>query len=251
MANWCSNTLRVSGSKKDIAYFKEMAKGDFVIQIKKEKVEEKLKNFLNADHYKDDIKEFVRVKKMSINELFTKELRLIKDKQGNWGKEPSVLSFQKFYPCPKEIKSNTAPTRILTEKEYKAQEKRIAEGDLSDSEKMFGITIGITEKMQKEFKKKFGADNWYNWQIANWGTKWDIDTDNLQEEETSLFYVFETAYSPPVAWLEKVCEMFPKLEFTLNYEEGGNGFQGEAYGVDGELSDNCWDWDGNWDEDGN
>ena len=65
------------------------------------------------------------------------------------------------------------------------------------------------------------------------------------------FYVFETAYSPPVAWLEKVCEMFPKLEFTLNYEEGGNGFQGEAYGVDGELSDNCWDWDGNWDEDGN
>ena len=244
MPNWCNNTLNVSGSKEEIARFKEMVKADFVIDIAKEGIEERIKNFLSADHYKDNIKEYLRLKKLSSEEILSKELRLIKDEQGNWGKEPSVLSFGKLFPCPKEIKNNTSPTRIITEKEYEAQEKRIAEGKLTDAEKRYGVTRGITEKMQQEFKKKFGADNWYDWQIANWGTKWEIETDNLQEEETSLFYVFDTAWSPPTNWLEKVCTMFPKLEFTLNYEEGGCGFQGEAYAFEGNFSDNCWDWDG-------
>lgn len=244
MPNWCSNVLKVSGSKEEIKRFKESSKGKFVIQIKKEDVQEKYNNFMSAEHYKDNIAEYVRVAKMSIDDVFKKELKLIKDEHGNWGQKPSVLSFSSLLPCPEEIRNNTAPTKIISKKEFKAQEKRFADGKLTPIEKTMGASRSITKEMSVEFKKKFGADNWYDWNCANYGTKWDVNVDDFQETETELTYMFDTAWSPPVEWLGTICQMFPKLEFTLDYEESGSGFQGQAHAVDGDCSNDSWEWDG-------
>lgn len=47
------------------------------------------------------------------------------------------------------------------------------------------------------------------------------------------FFEFETAWSPPVAVIEKLAANFPNYEFELEYYEGGMGFCGQARWSDG------------------
>lgn len=72
------------------------------------------------------------------------------------------------------------------------------------------------------------SEAWWDWRIQNWGTKWDVREVELTEEDDELFYSFETAWSPPLGWLEHTVKLFPKLEFELKYEEDGMGFAGKA-----------------------
>ena len=71
-------------------------------------------------------------------------------------------------------------------------------------------------------------ENWYDWCVKNWGTKWDIGEEQKLEEEfdTSLRIAFDTAWSPPLLWLEKVAAEYPSLYFALSYHEGGMCFAG-------------------------
>lgn len=81
----------------------------------------------------------------------------------------------------------------------------------------------------------------YHWNIANWGTKWDVYGDGITAAEMgwkpgadSLFIGFDTAWSPPIAWMEKVAERFTELQFKLHYEEPGCFFAGDLYAENGE-----------------
>lgn len=69
---------------------------------------------------------------------------------------------------------------------------------------------------------------WWDWRVQHWGTKWDITAELVDDDEERLQYQFDSAWSPPVAWLEKVAKDFPKLDFRLKYEEEGVGFLGVA-----------------------
>lgn len=70
--------------------------------------------------------------------------------------------------------------------------------------------------------------NWYNWNIENWGTKWDVGADlsDFGETDTSLHYVFQTAWAPPIPALQKLSEQHPSAEISLWWEEE-QGFGGE------------------------
>lgn len=103
--------------------------------------------------------------------------------------------------------------------------------------------------------------NWYDWNYQNWGTKWDtrdvffskkkiIDNENIlntllvfnrklerkilpvvpiiQEFFTNYkyYYEFNTAWSPPFPWLEKIALKYNSIKFTIEYnvegfDEGG------------------------------
>ncbi len=241
MPNYCSNTLIVEGSKKDIAKFKKQAKGDFEVLIKKEDIDKEIKNLLNPKDFIDNLEEFVRLSKMSKSDILSKEFNYKEDKYGNWGHEPSDLKFNNFVPMPLELENTRSPMIAISEKEYKKQEEAIKNNKLTKQQRAFGVSRCLTRKLIKEYKTKFGADNWYDWNVNNWGTKWDVDATLQNETENTLEYTFDTAWSPPVDWLRKVAKQFPKLTFTMNYKEEGMGFEGEAFGADGEVSDSTWD----------
>ncbi len=62
----------------------------------------------------------------------------------------------------------------------------------------------------------------YNWQIANWGTKWDVVMNDVQKKDDSYFYCFDTAWSVPLGWYLAASAKFPDLEFETDcYEESG------------------------------
>ena len=82
-------------------------------------------------------------------------------------------------------------------------------------------------------------NDWYNWNIRNWGTKWEVavsdgeeypDTELLEHKSKGqdqwLVYKFNTAWSPPLVAISKLSEMVPNSLITLSYEEEG-GWGGE------------------------
>lgn len=106
----------------------------------------------------------------------------------------------------------------------------------------------IIEEQGEEAAK--GLIDGYNWNIANWGTKWDIYSDNLslencgwEEDLTEFILYFDTAWSPPVTWLMKVAPMFPKLRFEMHYEEPGCFFAGDVTCEGDDFTEDCYDDD--------
>jgi len=72
---------------------------------------------------------------------------------------------------------------------------------------------------------------WYNWCVNNWGTKWDIGSDNNEvhglnptvvDNEASM--TFDSAWSPPIGLYEKLHELGFSVEAT--YFEPGMAFCG-------------------------
>ena len=79
-------------------------------------------------------------------------------------------------------------------------------------------------------RPKAEDENWYNWNIENWGTKWslsDVYIDNDAEED-SIEFSFNTAWAPPVDAFRTWAELDGRVEFKLDYWEPGCAFVGSA-----------------------
>lgn len=72
---------------------------------------------------------------------------------------------------------------------------------------------------------------WYNWNVENWGTKWNAG-DVIREDTRILF---ETAWSPPLPVIHRLGELFPNAVVGLQYREYGCGFEGEYIMSNGVL----------------
>ena len=58
-----------------------------------------------------------------------------------------------------------------------------------------------------------GYPSWYEWSLANWGTKWAVDEINLiHEDENHLDFAFATAFSFPIPIFVALGKKFPELE---------------------------------------
>ena len=117
---------------------------------------------------------------------------------------------------------------------------------------LLNAIVSMPEELENTKKGSNGDEyNWYDWRVSNWGTKWDVECfetimeedyieqysqqvgDNRIEtimEEYYMEFQFDSAWGPPVTWLEIVAKLFPKLKFTLKYDEPGMGFMGVASG---------------------
>ena len=112
--------------------------------------------------------------------------------------------------------------------------KSLKTSDEEQSSDVFKSLIGLPQHMSDgDYKEK-----WYDTNIGWFGTKWDISYDEhaftFTKNEISFFC--ETAWSPPIPFLQNLCEMY-KVNANLFYSEGGVGFAGETTfnWVDGEL----------------
>jgi hypothetical protein len=79
-----------------------------------------------------------------------------------------------------------------------------------------------------ETEKVFRA-TWYEWSIANWGTKWNAYSQEPTERtDDTLILRFQTAWGPPYPWLAAVLNAL-QLSFEHNWlsEGGGEGRTGQ------------------------
>jgi len=70
------------------------------------------------------------------------------------------------------------------------------------------------------YSMKFSSNGWYDWNIREWGTKWDANEVDLNDDsETSLGYSFSTAWSIPEPVFTAIVEQHPELSFDFSSEE--------------------------------
>lgn len=100
------------------------------------------------------------------------------------------------------------------------------------------------ERMAKALT--FSGSGWYDWNVRNWGTKWDAndedgeipDLENLQSQDT-ITYRFSTAWSIPEPIFRAMVEQHPELDFDFECEEEqgwGANFTSSDGDEDGERS---------------
>ena len=126
-----------------------------------------------------------------------------------------------------------------------------------NSEEVKKCTLDIsTESEHISFEKilprpKDIGDDWYDWSVENWGTKWDVS--ETFEDELG-FICFDTAWSTPVEILKVLSERYPDLIFEVQYADENlgdncgiysikNGFEYEyrSYGI--EEACGVWGYD--------
>jgi len=96
------------------------------------------------------------------------------------------------------------------------------------------------EEQQKNNIKKYGHANWYDWQVQNWGTKWDVgfeeDHGNRGElHNGSMTVGFDSAWSPPIAAYQELVDRGYRI--TAYYFEPGMAFWGSF--IDGSEDYYC------------
>ena len=94
------------------------------------------------------------------------------------------MTFDKAVPMPLPLKNTTAPSKYPS----------------------------------KHLKEKYGADNWYDWSIKNWGCKWDASESEFNPGG-DIDVTFETPWGPPIQFLEKLSLEFPSLDFELQFAD--------------------------------
>lgn len=137
----------------------------------------------------------------------------------------------RVHPCPEELTNSTSPFN------------------------------GSDEEI-KNRSEKYGAADWYEWRIQNWGAKWapcnvelenpyvgneassylsytDPDTDKwcALEDIENIKFTFDSPWAPPTRLIEKLAEKFPKVKFQLWAFEAGMGYQAYACFTSGKLED--------------
>ena len=80
----------------------------------------------------------------------------------------------------------------------------------------------------------------YHWEVEQWGCKWGACESHLVDEwEGQLEYAFDTAWAPPIPFLEKLAPQWPTLKFLLDYEELSMGFKGIIKAAGTVMEDHC------------
>lgn len=74
----------------------------------------------------------------------------------------------------------------------------------------------------QEEREKYGKNNWYDWSLDNWGTKWNAYNFKLvKEDDNNLHIEFDTAWAPPTPIFEKLEEMgFTVTAVSINEDMG-------------------------------
>ena len=207
-----------------------------------------------------------------IKEFEDKNILPNEDKDGEFQR---VFSFNRIKERPEELTNTISPDpkpKVRKAKDMQGNEIEVEvySDIINEWEIQAAIKRGetppapipcnnATPDQQRELLYKFGRSNWYDWNLHNWGTKWDCSNPTYDKENKVL--EFQTAWSCPDTILQEMFEQFPDLNFEGSFADedfGSNaGYIGndigfhplesqseEAY----EIAATLWGYEGHYDD---
>lgn len=97
----------------------------------------------------------------------------------------------------------------------------------SDLDAVMAMLSGTEKPFEIIFPIPPGED-WYEWCIANWNTKWDAEGFSISRHGDSICMTFDTAWAPSLGVTAALADKFPSLEISHSYEEPNMAFTGCA-----------------------
>ena len=136
------------------------------------------------------------------------------------GGDGEAFNVNRFFPMPEKLKATSSPARIISDDEYSDWLKRKKSGKLTPYEEMSNGPL--TQEMSDNLKRVYGHDNWYDWALDNWGSKWG-SYDSEYDEELGVF-TFLSAWDPPARAIMRLSKLFPHVELKLHYADEAFGY---------------------------
>lgn len=195
MPNWCSNTLTVRGDKATVrALIERAASGD---QDYFGPFNKKMKGEAHVDW-----EAFTPI----LMETLMQDDDLFNGKYTEGSNNKSPFCFHAFVPVPREV--------------------MLAPYDPNRFKEM-------QDKYPEWFSRFPNMIAGYDWENRNWGCKWGASDAHLiseggSDEDYSVDYEFQTAWSPPMDFMHSLAMMYPTLKFSFSFREEGMGFEGDA-----------------------
>lgn len=119
-------------------------------------------------------------------------------------------------------------------REFVAKNKGFAWEDSKKEREYFDLTFDAGVPIPLSIRNAKKGDKWYGWCNKNWGTKWDAREPYVAHDVSETTYHFETAWSFPTEWLQKVSRKYPQLLFKVKWVEE-SGYGGFFEVIDGEC----------------
>jgi len=146
--------------------------------------------------------------------------------------EPMYIDFNKIIPRPGtlDITSGSSTSNGIAILKWR-------QGDPSDIRKIMGYNWGTefaTEEALIDYMlekgtanleeaqqaldnvRLYGHQDWYSWNTANWGTKWNAYSQEAKEDGAIKF---ETAWSTPYPVIEALSLKFPEAVISMRYAD--------------------------------
>ena len=165
-----------------------------------------------------------------IKEFEGKVLRPNEDEDGEFQR---TFSFDRIKGRPEELANTTAPNpkpevRKVKDMQGNEIEVEVYKDIINEWDIQSAISRGetppepipcnnATPDQQEELRRKYGSSNWYDWNLENWGTKWDCSESTYSEEDKIL--QFQTPWACPQEIIGEMKLMFPDLKFNGNYAD--------------------------------
>ena len=112
--------------------------------------------------------------------------------------------FEKLIPSPVWVKIKNEDGELPVKEEHKDAD---------------GKVLFTTSKFPKSGKND---DRWYDWQVQNWGTKWEpADLSVESDDDMELELTFNTAWSPPDSICRRIRDKYPDISVSWFYDEPG------------------------------
>jgi len=129
---------------------------------------------------------------------------------------------------------NWCTNNLIVEGKEQDVKKFVEDVKVEKSPLSFAKLVPVPDEIPRHPSPQYLSDEELNWRISNWGTKWDVNTYeddedmqfDLNEISNGIFeavYTFDTAWTPCNKWLREVAPMYPNLKFVLEYTEEGMG----------------------------
>ena len=99
------------------------------------------------------------------------------------------------------------------------EELKITAGCLGE-----GAEQAALEAREAANLEKHGYRNWYDYCVNEWGTKWDVTGQEVNDIPNGVILTFDSAWAPPTGAYDKLLDL--GFEVRAMYYEPGMGFCG-------------------------
>lgn len=152
------------------------------------------------------------------------------DKENRYG-DKVAFTFDKIIPMPKSLNIECGSHTDLGMEYWTATDERKKEIEEEYPDKELFEEMVSLGKVALDNKEKYGFSTWYDWSIANWGTKWDAYKVSVKIADNSVSIYFDTAWNTPVPVMLELSKKFD-VKVSVEFADEDLGQNCGAYTIE-------------------